>query len=349
MNLLKPSSLASVLFVAIIFGALLYWYSSRPAQLFLKKEAYEAGRTDQQAIATEQPSFNDVGLSRRYIEQAELNMDGKSGSFQSLGNQSLNSNFFDKAKVIEIISQINLDDDGNLVIDLAAKKILQNAFIALTRLNDEQAVIELQKLIRLELPGVAGEQASNLLANYYEYRLAENEIINQNKSLIDSDSALDFEDLVQMRRAYLGQKMADKLFAEEEIVTRHMLELVELARDTGLSEEEKLQRQRILEREIQRQIATIKEFDPVTINRDGLNNQTISVNALNEPPMDKMVNGSEWKQRFQGYWRQRQYIITAGLSEEDKLEQIRQLRRVYFSEEEMERLEATELESVINE
>jgi lipase chaperone LimK len=337
MILPKPLILIGGIAFAVILGVFFYWYTCEPDRQTQTAEPASTQITVEESITIDEPALT--------IDEEKESVEIEASSpLQIPDFEPENTPAFDNTKVSEILGLLIIDENGNLVIDSYAKKVLKNAFIELKRLNDPMVMNQLQDFIQSELPGMAGKQASDIISNYYEYRVAESELLEQNLSLAERAATFDFEELFNMRRAYLGQDVADMLFAEEEMLTRYTFALMELDQNPDLSSEQKKERQKTLESEIRLQIAALNETDPPVESRYDSTGDSSS-----EIAGQSTENDTAWSERFLSYWGERQNIISAGLSENDKQQQITRLQNVYFSEDEMERVKINELQLKIKE
>jgi lipase chaperone LimK len=337
----KSTYLIGVIVIVIALGVLFYLNVSKTNKVIDVTKSHSIERFTQESDSQDEQAFT---LNTENVKSENETLITLQGSEY----EEENTLFFDDAKVRDVIGRLNVDEDENLVIDSYAKRVLKRSFIELMERNDPMAIDQLLAVIRSELPGLAGEQAANIVLSYYEYRMAESELIEQNLNLIDTGSTFNYEDLVNMRRAYLGEDIAEKLFAEEEIRTRYTLAVIDLDRDPGLSSEQKLAQQKILESDMHDQLNSLSESDPVTSIQNGSNQPDKQVSRFSD---STLVEGSAqqteddiaWREKFMNYWEERENIIMAGLSENDKELQIKELREHYFSEQEMERVDANEL------
>jgi lipase chaperone LimK len=279
---------------------------------------------------------------------------------------------YDVVKIYNILQSMQLDENGLVVPDQAAKYALEKGFDDLGPDLSPEAMAELQELIRIGLPGEAGEEAARVMENYYQFRLAEEEFNRQMEQQLsmaaaEADAqtqhqppAIDrYEELVQLRRRYLGDEIADQLFAVEDTQARHMFALIEIQQNAELTEEEKQLELEALQSKLNGRLLALKELKPEEVaaeevrrlRENGASSTEIYATraALLGPVKAQELAAAdreeaEWQSRFNGFWQARQNVMQAGLDEAGKARQIEQLLGQYFSPEEQQRARHTSLE-----
>lgn len=230
-----------------------------------------------------------------FREDDEPPTDTKSPSSQSTA-------LFDVSVIYEALQEVRVDESGNVVVDDTALKALDEALdygdLELTATDLD----ELRNLIRLGLPGDAGEQTAKIVGDYYQLLEAKKEFDAVYEAPgNERNYEAEYEELVALRELYLGSEVATKLFAETDKDARYMLESMRLAADTSLSPEERTEQQRALA---------------------ASHHQTAS-------------DIPNWERRSAAFEEQKQHILNAGLTEEEEQQQIDQLLRQHFSEDEI--------------
>ncbi len=271
---------------------------------------------------------------------------------------------YDAVGVYKVLQSIRLDENGRVVPDLTAMQALERGYSELGPDLSPEAMAELQALIRVGLPGPAGEEAARILENYYRFRAAETEF-NQlriareksngsmGKQLPTVDS---YEELVALRRSYLGKDVADGLFAAEDAQARHMLAVLAVEQDAALTAEQKQAQQAALQAQLNERLVAIGQLTPEEaaaervrqLRESGASNADI--HATREAMLGAQDayalaaadrENAQWQQRFNGFWQARRYVMQAGLDEAERERQIEQLLEQYFSPEERDRARAT--------
>jgi lipase chaperone LimK len=253
-----------------------------------------------------------------------------------------------------ILQSMKLDENGRLVADQTVKDALERGFEDLGPNLTPAAMSELQKVLRTGLPGRAGEEAALLLENYYRYRLAEAEF---NGQPVNQLSATDhYEELVHLRRSYIGAETADKLFAAEDINGRHMMAAIAIQSNVNLTAEEKQAQQEALQEKLNDRLLAQGLLEPEEaaaervqrLREQGASSTEIystreamlgAEDASELAAADR--EEAKWQGRFNGFWQARRYVIQAGLDEVERERQVEQLLDQYFSPEERERARLT--------
>ena len=264
---------------------------------------------------------------------------------------------YDVVRIYNILQTIHLDDFGNVVPDHTAKKALDKGFDDLGPNLSAASMAELQELIRIGLPGAAGEEAALVMKQYYQFRLAEQEFNQQTNG---QELVIDrYEELTQLRRDFLGDEIASQLFAVEDAQARHMLDIFALHQNDDLTEEEKLSQQEVLQDEFNDRLLALGQLQPEDAAEDkvrrlreqGATSEEIysareiilgETRALELAAADR--EETQWQNNFTRFWQARQQVMRAGLDEAERERQINQLLDQYFSAEEQERARLTSFE-----
>ncbi len=338
----------SIVAVLMIIGIAAYWKFFNPGSSSVPIPVPNAAITDKNTVAHQWRWEN--------FSDAKSNGAEKPTPQETTDNQNKTSSReevpYDVVQIYDMLQQVRLDENGNVLIDTEAKLALEKAFTKLGPDMNFYAISQLQELIEIGLPGPAGEQTAEILAQFYDYRLAEEELLAQSKASSSDEEAENYERLVELRRSYLGPEVADKLYAEQEIRSRHMFASMNLLSNPDLSDEEKQQKQRELKLRLNEQLVSRNLIDPefavaerVSLLREQGASDSDIYNARVElvgveraqslASADKEQD--QWQQRLDRYWQERQQIAQAGLSDADQQQQIELLLARHFSGEEVNR------------
>jgi lipase chaperone LimK len=264
---------------------------------------------------------------------------------------------FDAMEVYKVLQGIHLDASGRLVPDQTAMKALEKGFNDLGPNLSAEAMSKLQDVIRAGLPGAAGGDAADLFENYYRLRLAEVAFDEQMAS--QSPTVDRYKELQQLRRNYLGQETADKLFAVEDIHARHMLASIAIQQDTNLTAEAKQTQQQALQEKLNDRLLASGQLKPEDAAAEKVGRlREQGASSADIYSTRKAIVGTEgarelaaadredaqWQSRFNGFWQARRYVMQAGLDEAERERQIEQLLGQYFSPEEQQRARVTSSE-----
>jgi len=217
---------------------------------------------------------------------------------------------FSEESVYNALRHVRVDSQNNVIIDhetlVALNETLNDSRLQL----DDQALSELQTIIRLGLPGDVGDEVARIAGNYYHLLEASREFDAVYEA--DPSATLDIEktteeheenyrELMALRELYLGTNVANKLFSTSNANANYMFDMFNLAQDTHLSEEEKQQlRAEITERNTE---------------------QTIDVR--------------NWNERHKAFLVAKQNILMASINDEEKQTQLTELTHQHFNGEEL--------------
>ena len=271
---------------------------------------------------------------------------------------------YDAVSVYKVLQGIKLDENGRLVPDQTAMQALERGYSELGSKLSPEAMAELQQLIRVGLPGQAGEQAAEILENYFELRSAEVEFNRQLQFQMPTGATGPnqlptgerYEQLVELRRSYLGKEVADGLFAVEDAQARHMFAAIAIQQNTSLTAEEKQAQQDALQERLNDQLLALGQLEATEAAAEKVNRlrEKGASSAEIRSTREAMLGAegarelaaadreeAQWQSRFNGFWQARRYVMQAGLDEAERERQIEQLLTQYFSPEERDRARAT--------
>jgi len=270
---------------------------------------------------------------------------------------------YDAVSVYKVLQSIKVDENGRLVPDQTAMQALERGYSDLGPNLSPQAMSELQELIRVGLPGPAGEEAAQILENYYRYRSAETEF-NQLRAAAVSNARAQgqlptgdrYEELVELRRSYLGKEVADSLFAVEDAQARHMFATIAIQQNDKLTDEEKRAQLEALQAQLNDRLLALGQVEPqeAAAERVQRMREKGATSAEIRSTREAIVGAegarelaaadqeeAQWQKRFNGFWQARRYVMQAGLDEAERERQIDQLLEQYFGPDERDRARAT--------
>jgi lipase chaperone LimK len=217
---------------------------------------------------------------------------------------------FSEKVVYNALQKVRLDSQGNVIIDHEAL-IALNATLDDSSLQlDEQALLELQIIIRQGLPGNAGDDVAKIVANYYHYLEASKEFNaiyetgSSNSPAIENttdEHKENYRELTALRELYLGSDTSTKLFSTSDANANYMFDMLEIEQATDLSDEEKQQ----------------KRLEIVNQHAE----ETIDI--------------SNWNERHNVFLAAKQNILQASISDQQKQTQLTELMHQHFSHEEI--------------
>ena len=224
---------------------------------------------------------------------------------------------FTEESVFKALHAVNLDDNGDIILDDDALNALNSALDHSEFQLDAEGLEQLQGLIRKGLPGNAGEQTAQIVADFYQYLGAKNEFNSLYETNENADQSIEsyetqYNELKALREVYLGTEASNKLFATSNANSRYMFESMKLEANASLSDDEKKQQQAEI----------IEQHEEATI----------SVN--------------NWNERYSVFLNDKHYIISSSLSDDQKRSQLADLMSQHFNDEELEAVSHLQLDSL---
>ncbi len=218
---------------------------------------------------------------------------------------------FDADAIFTALQNVRVDANGNVIVDDLALEALNESLQYGQLELSEQNLADLRELIKVGLPGKAGEQTAQIVTNYYGYLEAKNELNSGPGDVEQASFEQQYRELQQLRERHLGADVAGQLFQAKDARARYMFEAQRIQDDPTLTAEEKLQR----------------------------------VNGLNQKMQESSINVDNWPDRYQRFQEEKRRILEAGLSEDDKRSQVRSLMHRHFQPDEIERINHLRLDS----
>ena len=246
-----------------------------------------------------------------------------------------------------VIALIRLDKN-QLVLDSETRRLLEQVIDpARAPLSPEQ-IQDIQEVLLSTLPNPAGQDAADLLEGFYQYRKAALQADQTNDSALSDNER--FEALVAMRESTLGTALTAKLYGQDQAYQRFSFAQANLMNDPQLDEAERNQRAALLRQELeagffhlahqdeaerlelQQQLAALELQTANPELQHYLQRQAVQLSVIaTKQPRSKQV---DWQQRYAAFISARDTILSAGLSDSDKLDQLEQIRSEYFTDSE---------------
>jgi hypothetical protein len=217
---------------------------------------------------------------------------------------------FSEKAVYNALHRVRLDNQNNVIIDHETL-IALNETLGDSRLQlDDQALSELQIIIRLGLPGDVGDEVSRIVGNYYQFLDASKEFNAVYGTTPSTAQGIEntteehediYHELMALRELYLGTDVANKLFSTSNANANYMFDMHKIEQDTHFSDEEKQQKRvEITERHAE---------------------QTIDIR--------------NWNERQQAFLVAKQNILMASINDQEKQPQLTELMHQHFSGKEL--------------
>jgi len=258
----------------------------------------------------------------------------------------------------DIDGQLKVGDDGQLVVDLAVKDFFDYFLSATAEVSPEVALDELLRIASESLPPENFRQVQDMLDNYLAYKESALRLMSQ--PLLPHDQQTpeyqmqmmqqSVQALRALRREHMPENQVEAFFGLEEAYEDYTLASIRIQQNPNLSPEQmqsELQAQRELLPEVIRQTETRIAEDANTsqeINQlllsdmqDSELDMVLREKGLSDAAVAEALDYRQQQRDFEGkyalYKKERDQLLSAGLSEQDLLSQKEQLLKKYFDSE----------------
>ena len=258
----------------------------------------------------------------------------------------------------DIDGQLKVGDDGQLVVDLAVKDFFDYFLSATAEVSPEVALDELLRIASESLPPENFRQVQDMLDNYLAYKESALRLMSQ--PLLPHDQQTpeyqmqmmqqSVQALRALRREHMPENQVEAFFGLEEAYEDYTLASIRIQQNPNLSPEQmqlELQAQRELLPEVIRQTETRIAEDANTsqeINQlllsdmqDSELDMVLREKGLSDAAVAEALGYRQQQRDFEGkyalYKKERDQLLSAGLSEQDLLSQKEQLLKKYFDSE----------------
>ncbi|HTN35415.1 MAG TPA: lipase secretion chaperone [Marinobacter sp.] len=223
---------------------------------------------------------------------------------------------FSADALYEAFQNVRIDENGDVILDNEALEALNQTLHYGQMELSSQNLADLQELIKVGVPGKAGEQTAKIVVDYYRYLGAENEfntLYEQQDSPVDMSSdayTRQYEELTALRALYLGQDVATSLFATADASARYMFDVQRVEADSTLTADEKAAR----------------------------------LEEINNRLTDATVPVTNWRERYSTFLTEKQRLMDAGLDEQEKKVQLENLMHQHFDPDELAKVRYLQLD-----
>lgn len=218
--------------------------------------------------------------------------------------------------IYAVVQAISQDDTGHLVLGNDTLLALDRVFINGDKTLSHQDLQTLSELIRVGLPGEAGERAAEVATDYYRYLEDRNRLTASHKPQEGAALRLSgeqlYQELRQLRTMHLGEDVANQLFRAADAQFVYMSQARQLQEDTNLTQDEKLKKVQRMDDELQ----------------------------------EASIGIDNWPERHRRFQEEKQRILDAALSREEKRAQVSTLLEREFRPYELEKIEHLELDAL---
>lgn len=255
-------------------------------------------------------------------------------------------------------SVFDVDRNGNLVIDHNTTGKMDVLLAGLPPQASVQDMQRIEDLAKAGLPDGASRKALRILHDYIAYRKAEAALSLQAQPVNAAGVQDMLSRLIALRRLHLGQEAADALFAVQDAQARVGMETARIEADASLSPREKALRIAALQKTLPagaagegpdadaqaalalaEQVAALRQRGAPESDVQRLRERQLGVEgAQHLHDMESQKN--QWDQRFQEFSRQKNVILSAAISEQQKQENVEALLRQHYTQQEIDTVRA---------
>ena len=229
---------------------------------------------------------------------------------------------FTAESVHRALQAVKLDSDGNIILDHDTLISLDEALERIHNRLDSESLNALQELIKESLPGIAGEQTAKLVGDYFQFLEAKEEFSQINETMADTQDEGTLEsievnqalyaELQVLRETHIGYEATNSLFRVSDANALYMFESMKLESDDSLTQDEK-------------------------------NNRRKEIKAKH---IEQSINITDWPSRYQAFMIDKNNVIAASISEEEKRKQLKALLKQHFVSDELKRIEYLRLDQI---
>ena len=257
------------------------------------------------------------------------------------------------AEVESALAMAKLDVYGQLILDDSARASLNLVVSRLPAKLSDTEIQNIQNLIKQAMPGTAGEQVAQVLGDYYQLKQAEKSWFENGMQANSPDAALQqLNEMVNMRREYLGEDVANQLFSKQHKQALFSLKRASLNQRSDLTELQKQDKINFLEQEFHSDSHEPKKLESTEVTRLNTEINTMRSNGGSETEVQaKRVevvgeqaalqvqameeHQQDWKNRYENYRQEKLRILDSAISAADKSEQIQRLLAEHYSSDEL--------------
>ncbi|MFV1872337.1 MAG: lipase secretion chaperone [Oleiphilus sp.] len=258
----------------------------------------------------------------------------------------------------EIDGSLKADANGKLIIDLETRDLFDYFMNTVADVPPEVALAELEKLARAHLPESAVNEVMALLGDYLLYK--ETALSYSKQTLLPADQQDEhyhlqmleqsFESLKEIRRSTMSHEAVEAFFGLEEAYGEFTLASIKIQQNPDLSEKEKqlelqTQRERLpeiirnTESRMVEEMATAQDINQMLLSNasDSEVESYLRQHGLEEATIKEAISYRkqqfQFEETYQLYQKERDQLLSSGLSEQDLKTQKQRLLEKYFESE----------------
>lgn len=241
------------------------------------------------------------------------------------------------------------DGSGELPLDARTLMGLQVLHRQLPREDSGDPMARAAEVLREELPSPASRTALELLRTYTEYQRERETLFPPGSEPEGPEAArARLERLARLRRRHFSEREAEALFGTDEAHARYYLDAMEIQEDPDLDEEERERRIEALRsrlpdeaselrrrpeqgRTLRERVEELRARGAPESRIQHLREQELGVEAAEEL-REAEQRQAEWDRQYRRIRERARHIVEAGLSEDDRDEQLDALLREHYPE-----------------
>ena len=258
----------------------------------------------------------------------------------------------------DIDGQLKVGDDGQLIVDLAVKDFFDYFLSTTAEVSPEVALDELLRVASESLPPENFLQVQTMLDNYLAYKESAIKLMSQPMLPHDQQTPEyqlqvmedSLRELRALRREHMPENQVEAFFGLEEAYEDYTLASIRIQQNPNLSSEQmqaELAAQRELLPEVIRNTETriaaetqsAQEVNELLLSdiqdselEIALREKGLSDAAVNDA-LDYRKQQRDFEQQYALYKKERDQLLSAGLSDKDLASQKEQLLKKYFDSE----------------
>lgn len=358
MNIIKKTDPKKALLVSVaLCGLGIYLFSmfqSTPAE---NKVIAHSEKT----IPLESNSTANISTSELVAASAlrvQTNNDNKQADYPNITPKKLDKPFSPTLEGTDIDGQLKVGEDGQLIVDIAVKDYFDYFLSATAEVSPELALDELLRVASESLPPENFHQVQEMLDNYLAYKESAIKLMAQPMLPHDQQTPEyqlqvmqeSVQALRALRREHMPEDQVEAFFGLEEAYEDYTLASIRIQNNPQLTPE-----QMHLELQAQRErLPEVIRNTEIRIAEDAQNSQAVNELLLSDmqdselemalrenglsdeavsDALDYRKQQRDFEHQYALYKKERDQLLSAGLSEHDLASQKAQLLEKYFQSE----------------
>ena len=290
--------------------------------------------------------------------RVQANIENRQVNYPNITPTKLDKPFSPMLEGTDIDGQLKVGEDGQLIVDIAVKDFFDYFLSATAEVSPELALDELLRVASESLPPENFRQVQAMLDNYLAYKESAIQLMAQPMLPHDQQTPeyqlqvleQSVQELRSLRREHMPEDQIDAFFGLEEAYEDFTLASIRIQNNPNLTPEQmqlelQAQRERLPEviRNTEARIAEdtqkAQEVNELLLSdiqdselEMALREKGLSDEAVNDA-LDYRKQQRDFEHQYAQYKKERDLLLSAGLSEHDFASQNEQLLKKYFDSE----------------